>query len=450
MRWLKVPVKRENCHNGTATYLTQKPRSPHIPPMLSFDVLRTRDLRRLIYTRFFTTLALMAQAVIVGWQIYDLTKDPFMLGLTGLAEAVPALICALFAGHIVDTSRPHHVYHLAIVVLGLNTLMLMLVGGGYIPLPRHIVIWMLFVGVFFSGLARAFTMPSSATLIPTIVPRPQLSGANAWISSVFQAGAVGGPAIAGIIYGGYGASVAWIMPVACFVVAAAFSSTLNPTYNERAPRTETATQSILSGWRFILKSPVILSVMALDMFAVLFGGAVAMLPAYADEVLNVGPEGLGALRAAPAVGSVLIGLWLAVRPMRHLSGTRLLWVFAGFGVSMIGFGLSHDFWLSMVFLAASGIFDGINMVIRGTIVQLLTPTDMMGRVSSIKSMFVISSNEIGSFESGTAAAIMGLVPSIVFGGAATLAVVGAIAILSPSLRRTIIDSHHDGDHKPAT
>jgi MFS family permease len=167
-------------------------------------------------------------------------------------------------------------------------------------------------------------------------------------------------------------------------------------------------------------------------------------------VLNVGPEGLGALRAAPAVGSVLIGLWLAVRPMRHLSGTRLLWVFAGFGVSMIGFGLSHDFWLSMVFLAASGIFDGINMVIRGTIVQLLTPTDMMGRVSSIKSMFVISSNEIGSFESGTAAAIMGLVPSIVFGGAATLAVVGAIAILSPSLRRTIIDSHHDGDHKPAT
>ncbi len=417
--------------------------------MLSYDILRIRDFRRMIYTRFFTTLALQAQAVVVGWQIYSITQDTFMLGLTGLAEAVPALICALFAGHIVDISRPHRVYHLAILVLALNTLMLLLVGGGHLPLSEHAVIAMLFAGVFFSGLARAFTMPAAATLIPMLVPRPQWSQANAWVSSVFQIGAVAGPAIAGIIYGGYGAKIAWIMPFACFVIAAAFSVTLNPKYTERVRRAESAAQSILSGWRFILKSPVILSVMALDMFAVLFGGAVAMLPAYADEVLHVGAEGLGALRAAPAVGSVIIGLWLSVRPMRHLSGTRLLWVFAGFGISMVGFGLSQHFWLSMVCLAASGIFDGINMVIRGTIVQLLTPTDMMGRVSSIKSMFVISSNEIGAFESGTAASLMGLVPSVVAGGVATLVVVAAIAILSPSLRKTIIDSHHDPDAKPA-
>jgi MFS family permease len=415
--------------------------------MLSFDVLRNRDFRILIWTRFFTTLALQAQAIIVGWQIYSITKDPWMLGLTGLAEAAPALASSLFAGHIVDISRPHRVYLLAIAALCLNTFILMLIGGGHLPVSQSIVVATLYAGVFFSGLARSFTMPASSTLIPMIIPRKQLSGANAWISSAFQIGAIAGPAVAGLVYGGYGPRGAWLLPFALLAIASVMGFGLNPAHPERTTAREPAWNSIKAGWHFIWKNPVVLSVMALDMFAVLFGGAVAMLPAYADQVLHVGAEGLGLLRAAPAIGSVAVGLWLAIRPMRHLSGTRLLWVFAGFGVCMLGFGLSTQFWLSMVFLAFSGAFDGINMVIRGTIIQLLTPQAMMGRVSAIKSMFVISSNEIGAFESGTAARFLGLVPSVVFGGIATLVVVAGIAILSPALRKTIIDSHHDADAK---
>lgn len=411
--------------------------------MLSFDVLRLQAFRRLVATRFFTTLALQAQAVIVGWQIYSITKDPWMLGLTGLAEAVPALIMSLFAGHIVDIGKPQRIYFLAIAALCLNTFLLMLVGGGHLDSHDNVIIASLFAGVFFSGLARSFTMPSSTTLIPVMVSRMQLSGANAWINSAFNIGAIAGPAIAGIIYGGYGASAAWVVPFVLLLISTVLAITINVELPPKRELRETAAQSIIAGWRFIWRHPIILSVMALDMFAVLFGGAVAMLPAYADQVLHVGPEGLGALRAAPSIGAVAIGLYLAVRPMRHLSGAMLLWVFAGFGVCMLVFGLSHWFWVSMVALALSGVFDGINMVIRGTIVQLLTPQHMMGRVSSIKSMFVISSNEIGAFESGLAARLMGLVPSVVFGGVATLAVVAIIAILSPSLRKIVIDSHHD-------
>jgi hypothetical protein len=291
-------------------------------------------------------------------------------------------------------------------------------------------------------------MPASTTLMPMMISRPSLSAANAWINSAFQTGAIAGPAIAGLVYGGYGAPAAWVIPFALLLIAFAFSTTITAEPVNRKPRRETATQSIIGGWRFIWRNPIILSVMALDMFAVLFGGAVAMLPAYADHVLHVGAQGLGLLRAAPAIGSVIIGLWLAMRPLRHLSGKQLLWVFAGFGVCMLGFGLSTNFWLSIIFLAASGAFDGINLVIRGTIIQLLTPQDMMGRVSAIKSMFVISSNEIGAFESGLAARLMGLVPSVVFGGMATLVVVAGVAILSPSLRKVVIDSHHDEHAKP--
>ncbi|MCB1537794.1 MAG: MFS transporter [Rhodospirillales bacterium] len=411
--------------------------------MLSFEILRNRDFRRLLAARFTTTLALQAQAVIVGWQIYSLTKDPWMLGLTGLAEAAPALVSSLFAGHIVDISRPHRVYALALVTLCLNTFVLMLVGGGHLPLAESTIVAVLFAGVFVSGLARAFTMPASTTLIPMLVPRPQLAGANAWMGSLFQSGAIAGPALAGIVYGGYGARGAWIIPFALLTVSVFVAFSLKPAYAAAPRMREPAWVSILSGWRFILKSPVVLSVMALDMFAVLFGGAVAMLPAYADQVLHVGPEGLGLLRAAPFAGSVAVGLFLALRPMRHLSGAQLLWVFAGFGLCMLGFGLSHVMWFSLLCLAVSGAFDGINMVIRGTIVQLLTPVPMMGRVSAIKSMFVISSNEIGAFESGTAARFLGLVPSVVFGAVMSLAVVAIIAILSPSLRKTAIDSHHE-------
>ncbi len=407
---------------------------------LSISVLRIRNFRLLMFTRILVTMALQCQAVIVGWQVYSLTRDPFMLGLTGLAEAVPAIFCALFAGHIVDISKPQRVFAGCMGVLVLNTLMLLLVAGGIVPLPGiHIIAW-IFAGVFISGLARSFIMPASFSLLPRVVTRAEIPSASAWLNSGFNVAAICGPALAGIVYGGYGPRGAWLLPAALMTVGFVMIGTLRVEHVRASEKREPAAQSIINGWVFILKNPVILSVMALDMFAVLFGGAVAMLPAYADQVLHVGAQGLGALRAAPAAGAICMALLLAVRPIKSVRTTTMLWAVAGFGICMIGFGLSKTVWLSMLFLIVSGALDCISVVIRATIVQLLTPQHMTGRVSSVKSMFVISSNEIGAFESGTAARLFGLVPSVVIGGIATLIVVAGTVILSPRMRHTVVDA----------
>lgn len=411
-------------------------------PKLSFDVLLIRDFRLLLLTRTFTFMALQAQAVIVGWQIYTLTKDPLMLGLAGLAEALPALICAIIAGHIVDNSRPHRVYLICVAVLVLNAIGLFLVAGGYVAMPGGNIVSYIFFGVFVSGMARAFAMPASFSLFPLIVPRNLTSAGAAWISSGFQVGTIAAPALAGLIYGGYGAAIAWILPtglmICGLIVLSALGMSARLHRNER--KAGSAVESIKAGWRYILKTPIVLSVMTLDMFAVLFGGAIALLPAYASEVLHVGSEGLGLLRAAPALGSMAVGLFLAIWPLQVLRGATLLFVVIGFGLCMIGFGLSASFSLSMIFLAISGGFDNISMVMRSTILQIMTPANMRGRVSGINSMFIISSNELGAFESGLAAKLFGLVPSVVLGGLATLVVIAGIAHFFPQLRKMEIDT----------
>ncbi len=404
---------------------------------LSFKILQNRDFRFLLLTRMFGALALQAQAVIVGWQVYSMTHDPFLLGLVGLTEAVPAIACALFAGHVVDISQPKKIYQYCQFVQMINTALLLCFAGGYVAIGAHSLLPFMFVGVFVSGLARSFYMPASFTLLSQIVKKSDMPAASAWMSSSFQSAAIGGPALAGLIFAGFGASVAWILPafcmVACFVILSGIR--VDHIIREKLNRLS-AIESIKEGWAFILKNPVLLSVMALDMFAVLFGGAVAMLPAFADQVLHVGSEGLGLLRAAPAIGSVSMALVLATRPMKIISARRLLYAVTGFGLCMIGFGLSKIFLLSVLFLAMSGAFDSVSMVIRGTLMQLLTPDVMRGRVSSVNSMFIISSNEIGAFESGLAAKLFGLVPSIIMGGIGTLLVVGVTASLSPKFRRT--------------
>ncbi|MES2905904.1 MAG: MFS transporter [Pseudomonadota bacterium] len=414
-------------------------------PQFTLDVMRIRDFRLLMLTRLFAFMATQAQAVIVGWQIYSLTKSTLLLGLAGLAEALPALFCALFAGHIIDKSRPHRVYILCIGVMALNSLALLIFAGGYANVPFGSVVGWIFAGVFISGIARSFGMPSSFTLFPQVVPRKLISAGAAWQGSILQIGAISGPAIGGLIYGGYGASIAWLLPaglmLAAFIMLCAMSA--SPRQYKSQPRNETAIDSIKGGWLFILKSPVLLSVMALDMFAVLFGGAVAILPAYADQVLHVGSEGLGLLRASPAIGAIVIALVLALWPMKIVRGATLLWVVAGFGLSMIGFGFSTNFLAAMLFLTLSGGFDSVSLIVRATLMQLLTPEDMRGRVSSINSMFIISSNEIGAFESGLAATLLGLVPSILFGGIATLGIVTGVVFLVPKLRRTRIETVED-------
>ena len=406
----------------------------------SVSVLRLRDFRLLLLTRVFAMMALQAQDVIVGWQIYSLTRDPFMLGLAGLVEAVPAIACALFAGHIVDVSRPHRVFLLCIGALSLTALALLLLAGGIVPMPAHTIIPILFACIFLSGLMRSFIMPSSFALLSKIIQRPDLPAASAWMSSGYQIAAISGPAVAGIVYGGYGVMVAWLLPVSLMVMAFVTLASMShpPRHHRSGEKREPALKSIRAGWRFMLGNSVLLSVMTLDMFAVLFGGAVAMLPAYADQVLHVGSQGLGALRAATAIGAIVVALMLALRPLKVIRATILLWVIVGFGMSIIGFGLSTSFWVSFLFLAISGGFDSVSMVVRGTLMQILTPDNMRGRVSAVNSMFIISSNEIGAFESGVMAKLLGLVPSVVVGGVGTLLVAALTALLSPKLRRTVV------------
>lgn len=416
---------------------------PPLPP----SALKSRDFRLLVLTRIFSVMALQSQAIIVGWQIYSITKDPFMLGLTGLTEAVPAIACALFAGHVVDSHKPHRIFLIALFVLSLNLIAFTLIAGGIVAVPGGNILPFMFAGIFVSGLARSFIMPSSFSLLAKIVTRKDMPAAAAWMSSGAQIAIISGPALAGIIYGGYGPLSAWVVAAGLMVTAFLMMAAMRTRPDNRAgEKREPAAKSIREGWAFILNNPVLLSVMVLDMFAVLFGGAVAMLPAYADQILHVGPEGLGALRAAPALGAILTGIFFAARPMQRFSARRLLWVVTGFGLCIIGFGLSEIFWLSMIFLALSGAFDSVSMIIRSTIMQLLTPDRMRGRVSSVNSMFIISSNEIGAFESGVAAKFLGLVPSVVLGGVGTLLVVAVTALLSPQLRRTVIDANEE--HPP--
>ncbi len=385
-------------------------------------------------------MALQCQAVIVGWQVYSITKDPFMLGLTGLAEAIPAIACALFAGHIVDISSPRKIYVACMGALLVNTLMLLVMAGGYAGMHEANILPWLFAGIFFSGLARSFIMPASFSLLPRVVARSDISSASAWLNSGFQVAAIGGPAVAGILYGMGGPHVAWLLPAGLMTIGFLSIRAIRVEHVPTTEKREPTIKSIRAGWTFILKNPIILSVMLLDMFAVLFGGAVAMLPAYADQILHVGAQGLGALRASPALGAVIMALFLALRPLQKIRTTTMLCAVAGFGVCMIGFGLSTVFWLSLLFLAISGALDCVSVVIRATIVQLLTPANMTGRVSSVKSMFIISSNEIGAFESGVAAKALGLVPSVVIGGFATLAVVGGTWFFSKQMRNTVIET----------
>lgn len=411
----------------------------------TYEVLKIPAFRLLLLTRLFSAMAGQAQAVIVGWQIYTLTNDPLMLGLTGLAEAVPAIACALIAGHIVDNSQPRRVYFYCLGIMMLNTLVLLAIAGQYVDLSYHTILFGIYASIFVSGLARSFITPASFAMLSQIVPRKEMPAASAWLSTSFQAAAIGSPAVAGLLYGGYGAHGAWLFPAFLMVSSFAMLNLIPKLQPFERQKRLPAVQSIKEGWAFIFQTPVLLAAMSLDMLAVLFGGAVALLPAFANEVLDIGAQGLGALRASPAIGAMVVAVYLAVRPMKTIPAVRLLWVVAGFGVCMVGFGLSHNFWLALVFLTLSGVFDSVSMVIRSTLVQILTPDHMRGRVSSVNSMFIISSNEIGAFESGALAKLMGLVPSIVAGGFGTLLVAAATAWKAPGLRSTVI--HTDEEKK---
>ncbi len=404
-------------------------------PAASSAPLRNRGFLKLLAFRVQVVLAYQTMMVVVGWHIYELTHDTLALGLIGLAEVIPYFCCALFAGYAVDHHSRRMFGVAASLLTGMNALLL-LAATTFIA-PGDQSLW-IYATVACTGVARAFIGPSYNALFALVLPRAQFARAAGLGSSAFQFGLVAGPALGGVLVGWASITVAYAVSAALATGAAI--TLLSLRIAEPPPAKYTAVfSSIGEGLRFVFRNQIMLGAQALDMFAVLFGGAVAMLPAFVQDIFHYGPEGLGILRAAPAIGAILMGITLVRYPLNLHAGKLLLAAVAGFGVCIILFALSTHFWFAAVLLLLSGVFDGVSVVMRTTIMQLATPDAMRGRVSAITGIFIGSSNELGAFESGVAARLMGLIPSVIFGGTMTLAVVATTAYLAPKLRK--LDLH---------
>jgi MFS family permease len=399
----------------------------------AYAALRVTDFRRFIVFLLTQTLATMVQGVVVGWQVYEVTRDPLALGLVGLAEAVPFIGFALPAGQIADRLDRRRVCLAALAILIFTTAALL--GMTYAGLIRADTVWAVYLVIFLSGIGRSFLQPTRTALAADLVPRELYVNSITWRSSTWQFAAVAGPALGGLLLGFGGPVLAYAIATA--LLLAAFGALIRITSRLR-PAVEQGTPGlagVLEGVRFVRTQPVLLGALALDLFSVLFAGAEALMPVFAAEILHVGAEGLGVLRAAPAAGSVLMSVYLSHRPLGARLGRTLLWSVAFYGACITGFGLSTHFVLSVLLLALSGMFDNVSVVLRSTLLQTLTPRHLLGRVAAVNAIFIGSSNEIGAFESGVAARLIGTVPAVVLGGMVPVAVVGLIAWRVPSLRR---------------
>lgn len=403
-------------------------------PSGPYAALKISDFRLFISARFCVTLAIQIQAVVVAWQVYEITKDPLSLGLIGLAEAIPSVSVALYAGHIADS-----VQRKRIIVICLATLLLcsMALLSFTVDLGESLLsygVTPIYTVIFISGIARGFLTPAIFSYMPQLVPREIYSNAVTWNSTLWETATIGGPALGGFLYGFLGITVAYLTDV--LLMFSGLVLAIGIVTKELPEKTEEqgVIEKIRSGLRFVFRNPIILGAISLDLFAVLFGGAVALLPIFADEILGVGKQGLGVLRSAPSVGALLMAFYITHHPIMRNTGKILLSCVAGFGVCMILFALSTNFWLSLFLLMLSGMFDCISVIIRQTLLQTLTPENMKGRVSAVNHIFVGSSNEIGMFESGVAARLMGVVPSVIFGGCMTILVVGVTSWVAKSLR----------------
>ncbi len=412
--------------------------------------LRNRAFLGLMGYRLFTILSYQVVAVAVGWHVYELTNDPWKLGLIGLAEVLPFFCVAPFAGYLVDHLPKRRLGIIACIGLTMTPILLALIAWGVVfgaAEDSRSRLWLIYAAIMFTGAVRSFLGPVYNTLFACVLPREQFTRGSGIGSVVFQSALVLGPAIGGSMIGffkhlgGYAdgiaipAGPAYAIGAVCALVAVLSLATLRTTEPALSHERSPIFASIGEGLRFVFATPVMLGAMALDMFAVLFGGAVSLAPAFIKDVLHAGPEALGLLRSAPAAGAVIVGLWLARRPIERHAGRYMLCAVAGFGLCIIGFGLSKTLWLSVAFMFFSGIFDGVSVVLRSTILQLATPDHMRGRVSSINSIFISSSNELGAFYAGSMAKLLGLTTAVIVGGCVTLGVTGFTAWKLPVLRR---------------
>lgn len=393
--------------------------------------LASIGFRWLMLYRICTLFSYQIVAVTVGWHVYELTRDPWSLGLIGLAEVIPFFCVAPFSGYLVDHLPRRKLGAAACAVLALNALLLALVASDVVPLRG---LWPIYLAIAIGGVARSFLGPVHNALFARVLRRDQFGRGASIGSVVFQTGLVLGPAIGGLLVGAAGKWTAYGLATVFALVAAVALLCMSVSEPAQQQQRGPVFASIGEGLRFVFGHQILLAALALDMFAVLFGGAISLAPAFIKDVLHAGPEALGILRGAPALGAVAAALWLARHPLQANAGRIMLASVACFGACMVGFGLSTAFWLSVLFLLLSGVFDGVSVVLRSTVLQLTTPDEMRGRVSSVNSIFISSSNELGAFYAGSMARLLGLVPSVVLGGFVTMGIVAATAWKAPRLR----------------
>jgi MFS family permease len=425
------------------------PKAPHDP----YAPLRIPNFRWFVASILTMAMGAQIQGVVVAWQMYDVTRDPLALGLVGLAEAVPFIGFALYAGHVADVRDRRRVALISLVLLFACAALLGVASALHEargrPRPSLLFQATIYAVIVVCGAARSFLLPARNALGADLVPRALFPSAVAWRAGAWQVAAVSGPALGGVFY-------VWVGPTRSYAIAAMLMATslfmvarIRAPARSAPPRSEALIASVREGLAFLFKRPIFMGAITLDLFAVLFGGAVAILPIFANEILHVGPTGLGALRGAPAIGAVLMSGFIALRPPGHRIGRTFLRAVIAFGVFMIAFALSRSFVLSLVLLAASGAADMLSVYFRATLMQVMVPSGMLGRVSAVNQIFIGSSNEIGAFESGLTARLLGTVPSVLMGGAITVAVALATYRLFPSLARLNSFADYAPDSDPA-
>lgn len=406
----------------------------------SLRIFKVKDFRLFIMVRLFLTLAIQMQFSTIYLQIYyEYSKDELNLGLIGLAEAIPFIATSFFSGHFVDLIRKKRIILTCTFLLLLGAIFLYLNAEPFFHLLRSMGMTALFSVVFLFGIIRAFIGAATNPFLSQLIPRKDYTTSATWNSSAWHTGAILGPVLAGLIYGHNNTlNAQWCHLIEVLLFTLSFILILrinNSGAPEQRDHKENILDSIKVGIRFVFKTKMVLSAISLDLFAVLFGGAVVLIPAFTDKILHLGPEAYGLLRTSPAIGAVISAFVMAVYPPAKKAGVALIWSVIAFGVFTILFAWCTNYWLACAMLFFTGAFDNVSVVVRHSILQLMTPNNMRGRVSAINNIFVGSSNEIGAFESGVAARIMGLVPSIVFGGGMTILVVLGITKINPDLKK---------------
>lgn len=405
----------------------------------SFKILKHKEFRWFVFARFFLTLAIQMQMSTINLQIYyEYSKEEFILGLIGLTEAAPFIVTSFFSGHLADTVNRKNILLVGCIALLIGSLFLWSFSSDVFTWLHGFGMSALFAVVFVFGIIRSFLAVTTAPFMSQIISRELYTQSATWNSTAWHIGSILGPVLAGVLYGyNNGLHADWCYGLTCvlflcaFVCFAGIASKPIPIKTKH----ESFIQSMSVGVKFVFKNKLVLSALSLDLFAVLFGGAVALIPAFTDKILHLGPEAYGLLRTAPAIGAVLMAFYLAVYTPTKRAGISLLIGVGAFGLFTILFAISTNYWMAFVMLLCTGAFDNISVVIRHSILQLSTPDEMRGRVAAVNSIFIGSSNEIGAFESGVAARFLGLVPSIVFGGAMTILVVLGIHKLNPDLKK---------------